>query len=286
MPDLAPLRAYERELLDLERAAQRASQAVADNLRRQLLDVLDARGLRSLTLGSSSVVAQARRQLVRELGTIAGQIQEQAIGFARDDLAAVTAAAGDPSVGDNAPLDLAPLLSAAVEQTSSWLIGAQGLLAAEALQLQATGAPPELARARLFSTTPGERIGVWGSAAGQISLATSQLAWSLANASRLAVYAATAPGPRYQRQAIAALDGRTTLCCLRVHGQIVGIDEPFVLTGTPRFAGRLMAPPFHWRCRTSVVLYHTAMEAIGTSTAEMRQQARDELARRGQERSS
>ena len=60
----------------------------------------------------------------------------------------------------------------------------------------------------------------------------------------------------YKRQAIAAIDERTTDCCLRVNGQIVGLDEMFKLTGTPRFADKLTDPPFHYACRTSVALIH------------------------------
>ena len=62
-------------------------------------------------------------------------------------------------------------------------------------------------------------------------------------------------GYGWQKQSIAALDGRTTDCCLRAHGQIVPLRDRFVLTGTPRFADRLEWTPFHWRCRTSIVLY-------------------------------
>lgn len=59
----------------------------------------------------------------------------------------------------------------------------------------------------------------------------------------------------FQKQAVAALDARTTDCCLRVHGQVVDLDEPFHLTGTPRFADYMDWPAFHWYCRTSGVLY-------------------------------
>ncbi len=57
------------------------------------------------------------------------------------------------------------------------------------------------------------------------------------------------------KQAIAALDSRTTDCCLRVHGQIQPFDKPFQLTGTPRYADKLDWAPFHDYCRTSIVLY-------------------------------
>lgn len=60
----------------------------------------------------------------------------------------------------------------------------------------------------------------------------------------------------YKRQAIAAIDERTTDCCLRVNGQVVGVDELFRLTGTPRYADKMADPPFHDYCRTSIALVH------------------------------
>ena len=60
---------------------------------------------------------------------------------------------------------------------------------------------------------------------------------------------------QFQKQAVAALDMRTTDCCLQVHGQIQPLDGLFHLTGTPRFADYLDWSPFHWNCRTSCVLY-------------------------------
>lgn len=55
----------------------------------------------------------------------------------------------------------------------------------------------------------------------------------------------------FLRQAVAAIDDRTTDCCLSVHAQAVAMDKPFRLTGTPRFADKMMSPPFHWGpCRT------------------------------------
>lgn len=59
----------------------------------------------------------------------------------------------------------------------------------------------------------------------------------------------------FKKIAVAALDGRTTRCCLEVHGQIQPFDAPFHLTGTPRFADYMDAPPFHWYCRTATALY-------------------------------
>jgi hypothetical protein len=63
------------------------------------------------------------------------------------------------------------------------------------------------------------------------------------------------PDDRFMKQAIAALDERTTDCCLKVHGQIQPLNKPFKLTGVPRYANELQEPPFHWYCRTAFALY-------------------------------
>ena len=60
---------------------------------------------------------------------------------------------------------------------------------------------------------------------------------------------------RTQKQAIAAIDNKTTDCCLRVHSQVVDLDGYFKLVGTPRYADELEWTPFHPWCRTSVALY-------------------------------
>jgi hypothetical protein len=59
----------------------------------------------------------------------------------------------------------------------------------------------------------------------------------------------------FSKQAVAALDNRTTDCCLRVHGQVQPLNGQFNLTGDPRYADNLDWAPFHWWCRTSIVLY-------------------------------
>ena len=83
----------------------------------------------------------------------------------------------------------------------------------------------------------------------------------------------------YQRQAIAAVDGRTTDCCLAVNGQIVDFDEPFTLTADPRpWGNKVMYPRFHWNCRTSAVIYQK--EYDDGVTEELRELSRGEKKRR------
>ena len=81
----------------------------------------------------------------------------------------------------------------------------------------------------------------------------------------------------YEKQAIAAIDHKTTDCCLRVHGQIQPLDKPFILTGTPRYADKMDSSPFHSNCRTAIALYTKRMETKGITTAEMEDAAQAEL---------
>jgi hypothetical protein len=81
---------------------------------------------------------------------------------------------------------------------------------------------------------------------------------------------------RWNKQAIAALDNRTTDCCLQVHGQAVPLDAKFILTGTPRFADEQDAPPFHWNCRTAFALVR-AEDSQDDLTKRMQDAAQNEL---------
>lgn len=103
---------------------------------------------------------------------------------------------------------------------------------------------------------------------------TAMSAWLLRSGE-----AARRSGVVFRRQAVAAIDERTTETCLRVHGQVVDMEEDFVLRGTPRFADELRAPPFHEYCRTSQVLV-PAGQAGDDVTLEMLSAARAELSAR------
>jgi hypothetical protein len=64
----------------------------------------------------------------------------------------------------------------------------------------------------------------------------------------------------FQKQAVAALDHRTTETCLLCHAQIKPFNTPFELRGRPRYADYMQFPAFHPWCRTSVVLYDARWE--------------------------
>lgn len=166
----------------------------------------------------------------------------------------------------------------------------QGATAALRLQLRRElqagliqGQPfPDLVRRLMAATPTGEAPAIWRN--GQLSAErlTRRLVITANNAAKEASLRQinAAGNVRVQKQAVASIGPRTTRTCLRVHGQIRNVDEPFTLTAEPRFAREMMAPAFHWNCRTSVAMYHPLFERGGLNTANMQSSARAELKRR------
>ena len=90
--------------------------------------------------------------------------------------------------------------------------------------------------------------------AGAHWLSVAAIATWVFGVSRSAEISARVGGFDWWKQAVPAIDERTTDCCLRVAGQSVPLDDQFHLTGTPRYADHQDWSPFHDWCRTSVVL--------------------------------
>lgn len=80
----------------------------------------------------------------------------------------------------------------------------------------------------------------------------------------------------YMKQACSAIDERTTECCLQANGQMVPLDQPFLTLGAPAWADTQDWTPFHWWCRTAIVLAYPGEEDDGV-TSEMRESAANEL---------
>jgi|FLYN01.1.fsa_nt_gi hypothetical protein len=259
--DLRPINRYVAQMAYLETQAVRAALARWQQARNELLDRLARLGTSpSLSVALQDVLTETSRQIATDLRvSLAGVMQQ----------AEATAAA---QIDGPAPrLTEAPDLASGV---AAWQAATQGQLLAETSRLRTSGAGEAAIVARLITGRDG-RQSVYEQARTALQLTIEQAIWGAGNGALTRLYRQAGPG--YRRQAIAAIDHRTTQCCLNVHGQIVGMDEPFVLTGTPRFADAVMAPPFHWRCRTALALYHPRMEAIGTSTEALRAQARAAL---------
>lgn len=272
MPALEGLRAHEGELRRLEEELERKLVALYERLRGDIERELDRGGARGLVATLPGLGTRARSEALGISAAVTLAAEMLARRYAERELGQAGAAV---RYGENAPGGATLLVHGAM----TWLDAALGMLLAEAAQLALTNAPPDVTRARLV--VDGEtRLSVWGQGLSRAAFAATNLVWATANATRTATYRAADSATGWQRQAIAALDERTTECCLRVHGQIVGLDEPFKLTGTPRFADEMMIPPFHHYCRTSVVLYESQMETLGVPTATMQAAAAAELSAR------
>lgn len=81
----------------------------------------------------------------------------------------------------------------------------------------------------------------------------------------------------WAKQAIAAIDPRTTQTCLHVHGQVVPLKGKFKLVGTPRYADEMDGPPFHGHCRTATGLVRVR-DANDDLTQRMERAGQAELA--------
>lgn len=82
----------------------------------------------------------------------------------------------------------------------------------------------------------------------------------------------------FKKQVVADFSGRTTETCLRANGQVQDLDDKFRLTATPRYADQLDWTPFHWWCRSSIVLYQEEFDFDITN--DLQQKSQGELDRR------
>ena len=139
---------------------------------------------------------------------------------------------------------------------------------------------------RLMASTPtGEGPAVWRNGELSAELHVRRTVITANNgAHQEAIREAEREIPEVKKQVFAALGKNTTDCCLRAHGQIQPVSQPYILVGTPRFADAIMFPAFHWRCRSTSAMYHPIFEQ-SLSTESLRQVARTELNRRENERS-
>lgn len=215
------------------------------------------------------IVAWVGHEVASALAELSPRAAELLARYLSTQLASV------PDAPPAAPIE--PQLATALP---AWQAATVGRFLSSAQQL-AGDSPAAIAAALASPTgTPGVSAFVWG--LNSLQLASEAALWQgLNGALKQAYEGLNAPGrPRFQKQAIAAIDRRTTQCCLQVHGQIRELNEAFTTDGAPAFAGQQQSPPFHHRCRTVIALYHPAMESVGPSTAELRASARAELAER------
>jgi hypothetical protein len=230
---------FPQALHRLDRQTEARALAIWQAAKRDLSDVLDRYPADSPTLLSAltSAILMAARQLP-------SSETSRAIYEAARRLVAAQTGRDAPEV-DQLQLSY-----------EAWRLAATGIFTSEALRMQAAGADDAAMRARLLTGKDG-RSSAWELARNSLSSAIVLLIWSHGNGLviRLARAAGDRDGIEYQKQAIAALDSRTTRICRAVNRQIQPLDRPF-----NTIVGPQMNPPFHHYCRTAVVLYHPSFE--------------------------
>lgn len=264
MPELKPTERYVAELTRIEGRMVRDGQQVWRSVRPQLLEaIVDGKRTPAfLPVVIGQLLASSGQQITAQLADRAATVGE---AVAR--LVEAQTGQAPSGVSQDVPINV-----------TAWQAATLGQMLAELSRLQASDADIAEIQTRLV-TGDDSRSSLWDNAANSLQLSIELALWAIANGllARIGRTVEQRDGRAYQKQAIAAIDERTTDCCLRVHGQVQPLDTPFHLNGTPRFADRVMNPPFHWRCRTASTLYLPEMEARGIPTSEMRDAARDEL---------
>lgn len=235
----SPAQTFVRSLQTLDRQTEARALAIWREAKHDLSDVLDRYPADSPTLLSAltSAILMAARQLP-------SHSTAQTIHDAARRLVAAQTSQDAPEV-DRPQLSYEP-----------WRLSATGIFTSEALRMQAAGADDAAMRARLITGKDG-RSSAWELARNSLAAAIVLLVWSHGNGTviRLGRAAGERDGIEYQKQAIAALDSRTTRICRAVNRQVKSLDQPF-----NTIVGPQQNPPFHHFCRTAVVLYHPSFE--------------------------
>ena len=293
MPDPKAVQA-QRQLIRLEDGTAQQVVRAYERAQREMIQELLTRMTR---LGSSPTPEQIRSlardatllrdiearldELAREHRVIlrAGLAESQEIGLGQvtREIERLVRALGveiPPAVGiDPGQLGLIPNLVHQAEQFGDQY---KALLTNELLTSLIRGDPFDQIVIRVLAVDPGpEAISLARKGRNEAELNIRRWVIEANNGSRQAVYErAREDIPGLKKQLVAVIQpDRTTETCLKAHGQIREIDEPYRLTGKPRFAREMMYPPFHWRCRSSSVAYHPRFEEHSRMTTEAMREA-------------
>jgi hypothetical protein len=230
-----------------------------DNLRRQI-----------------TWLAKVRGETLDDMGTEMARSQIIKIGEARPNVPLFDELRGPTSAERRGILD------SLVENITNFIDSLQAQLASELSRLRTGNESPEVVIDRLLAEKVTDRASVWHNAVNAAEMEVQRDLWTAVTGLAGTYYNAgqSQAGQRWQKQAIAAIDERTTDCCLQVHGQTQELNTPFLLTGTPRYSDHIQHPPFHWYCRTGESLWIEEFEQEGVTTPEMRDAAQAELTAR------
>ncbi len=290
MPDVANALKFQKKLTAIETAYLKQIDQYRRETRRVLLEIVDREGV---TRPAVNQMINAVTDMGRSISGVAAIASKDARNTVANYTRKQLQVAKRVGLTDN--IDLAPVLSRGSQaaqdgeqsymtNTSAWLSQLETSLQTQAAKLRISNAAPDEIVNRLLSEPLADgRASVWRASGNAAQSEETLNLWNY-GVGLLGVYIAAVndsqPDVQYQKQVVATIDERTTDCCLEAHGQIQPIDEPFQLTGEPRFADEVQDPPFHYFCRSSEVLYHEEFEKVGITTAEMEDAAQAELTAR------
>ena len=285
MPEIKPALGYVGRLRRAEMRYLSGVNTARVGFRRSMLDLLSTYGLKLSMLPTvrreidnlRAQVSQVANQQVNEIDEITLWYINQQLGVLRR--------INEPRLPNIQQLDQSTYTErrSIYENTinpSAWIDALQQGMEINYTRLAVANADLPTAIDRLLAVSISDgRASVYrlSGAAAQTQVSNATWTASVLAASGLFRHINQATQTVYEKQAIAAIDHKTTDCCLRVHGQIQPLDKPFILDGYPRYADKIDSPPFHWNCRTAMSLYTKRMEEKGVPTADMVDAARAEL---------
>ena len=282
-------RELSRELSRVYEAARRELEGVIQNRRRQLAQVRGTGRNEALTLEYLARDETLYTQVDARMAALRGEVRDRARIAQARGLEIGQATAKDELDVTTRGLDVGVYFNLATINFGTIEIGLEEALAA--LETQDAALAQALRSGLRLGLIQGESfddlaLRLWGTDASVFSrgltsalLGARRSVITAENGARDLVYKQYADQiPGLMKQAVAAISGETTDCCLRVHGQIQPLDRPYQLTGEPRFADEMMYPAFHWNCRTCSVAYHPDFEkGSRMTTSGMVEAAKQEL---------
>lgn len=288
MPDLRLFQRFTSQMDRLEATYLRDIQQAMKETRLVLTEAAlsDPTGLAVISRREFDALSQQVTRLASEVG---GPVEGAALTLTEAELALFNRVVSAQTVDFNqAKLgtisERRNILAGFGQSVTGWLEMLQANFLTELQRLLQADETAQVINDRLLAeqiATTG-RASVWRTGANLAASQSQRGLWGMATAIGNVIRKSgqNQASQQWRKQAIAAIDERTTDCCLRVHAQIQPMDAQFQLVGTPRYADEMKAPPFHDYCRTVQVLYVEEFEVVGVTTQDMQSAAQAELVAR------
>jgi len=291
MPDIRSSLLFRKKMITLEKEYMRGIRSIQQGGKREMLDALSISGVKLSTIPTlKRVIAEMGTQSANKGDEISKQINEVTLWYLEKQREQIIGAKlPEPPSAPHIALLTGDKRNLIYEQTIAkepqWVADMAQSIEINMTRLSVAGADLSTAIDRLLSPTIADgRASVLRLAEVGAEKAISTNTWVAGITVMNVLYQMVQQTTQtvYMKQAVAAIDERTTDCCLRVHGQVQPLDKPFKLDGSPRFSDEVDSPPFHWYCRTAQTLYTEKFEQKGITTEAMTDAARAELDAREQ----